>query len=120
MGLSTLQNIQVMEFPISRTRLQNYKFYEAMYMETKQRVSEKVKFICKNVERVVVSTDERKYVYKITNEDKYGMLRTMKDPVSKVNTVGILKELLEALVKLFPDSKVVIDPLETYILIDWS
>ena len=109
-----------MEFPISRIRLQNYKYYEAMYMETKQRVSEKVKFICKNVERLAISTNESKYVYKFTQEDKYGMLRPMNSPVSKVNTVGIVKELLEAVMKLFPDSKVVVDPLETYILIDWS
>ena len=109
-----------MEFPISRTRLQNYKYYEAMYMETKQRISEKVKFICKNVERIAISTNDTKYVYKITNEDKYGMLRTMNSSVSKVQTVGIIKELLEAVMKLFPDSKVVVDPLETYILIDWS
>ena len=103
-----------MEFPITRTRLQNHKYYEAMYMETRQRVLEKVNFICKNVEHIASSTNEMKYIYIFTEEDKGGMLSR------QVKTRGILKELLESLVKLFPDSKVLVDPLETYILIDWS
>jgi len=89
-------------------------------MEKKQRVSEKIKFICKNVERLAISTNETKYVYKLSDEDKYGILRSQNTPASPVKTGAIIKELLEAVVKLFPDSKVVVDPLETYILIDWS
>ena len=109
-----------MEFPISRERLQNYRVNEAVSVETKQRVLKEIQQICKDVERTVLATDDSKYVYRISHEVKGGYLRPGNSPISRVQPVGILKELLVAIKNTFPDSNVIVDPLETYIVIDWS
>lgn len=109
-----------MEFPISRQRLRNYRANEAIAAETRQRVSAEIKIICKGVEKVVLTSDEHKYIYTIPRAVKFGEIRPQNSPVSLVNKVGILSELLTAIVTHFPDSSVQMDPLDTYILIDWS
>ena len=109
-----------MEFPITRERLKNYRANEAVSVETKQRVLKEVQEICRDVERTVLTTDDSKYVYRISHEVKGGYLRPGNSPISRVQSVGILNEVLAAIKNTFPDSMVVVDPLETYILIDWS
>jgi hypothetical protein len=108
-----------MEFPITRDRLQNYRANEAEAVETKQRVAKELKSICAAVEKLVLSSNERKYVYIINDDVKHGSLRPSNSPISLVTQKGIVKELIEAIKYIFPDSHVIIDPLETYILIDW-
>ena len=100
-----------MEFPITRERLQNYKANEAQAVETKQRVSKEIKQICKDVEIVLLTSNERKYVYRIPPTNS---------PIRYINPKGIVKEIIEALENTFIDCKIILDPLETYILIDWS
>lgn len=109
-----------MEFPISRDRLQNYRVNEAVLVETKQRVLNEIQNICKDVERVVLTTSDTKYVYRILQEVKSGFTRPSNSSVSSIQAVGILKELVLEIKKVFPDSNIILDPLETYILIDWS
>ena len=109
-----------MEFPISRERLQNYRANEAVSVETKQRVLNVIQNICKDVERTVLTTNDTKYVYRISHEVKGGFLRPGNSPVSLVHGVGIIKELLVAIKQAFPDCNIILDPLETYIVIDWS
>ena len=109
-----------METPISRERLQNYRVNEAEAVETKQRVSKEMKQICKDVETTVLTTNERKYIYRISRSVKHGELRPSNSVVSVVNPVPCLKPLLEAIKNTFPDCTIMMDPLETYILIDWS
>jgi hypothetical protein len=109
-----------MEFPITRERLQNYRENEAVAVETKQRVSKEMKQICKDVEILLINSNERKYVYRISGDIKYGFIFPMNNPIVRVNQKGILKELIEALENTFIDCKIILDPLETYILIDWS
>ena len=108
-----------MEFPITRERLKNYRANEAISVETKQRVLKEIQEICKQVEKTVISTNERKYIYRISSLVRYGPLRQTTD-VRLGNPDDILKELLVAIKNTFPDSMVVVDPLESYILIDWS
>jgi len=108
-----------MEFPISRKRLQNYRVNEAVSVETKQRVLKEIQQICKDVERTVISTNDTKYVYRITHDVKGGFLRMTTD-VRLANAGGIIKELLVAIKQAFPDCNIILDPLETYIVIDWS
>jgi hypothetical protein len=108
-----------MEFPITRERLQKYRANEAVLVETKQRVSKEIQEISKGVERTVLTTNERKYIYRISSLVRYGRLRETTD-VRLGNPDDILKELLVAIKNTFPDSMVVVDPLESYILIDWS
>ena len=109
-----------MEFPITRDRLQNYRTNEAQAVETKQRVSKEIKQICRDVEIKVLNTNERKYVYRISHDIKSGFLGPTNHPISCINPKGIVKEIIEALENTFIDCKIIIDPLETYILIDWS
>jgi len=110
----------IMEVPISRERLQNYRLKEAALAETKKRVLKEIQKICNHIERTILTTDERKYVYRITEVVKYGELMSQNSQVKLVNHVGFLKELLVGIKQAFPDSNIVLDPLETYIIIDWS
>jgi hypothetical protein len=109
-----------MEFPISRERLQNYKVNEAVLVETKQRVLKEIQEICKDVERIVLTTNDRKYVYRITPDIKYPNLRMTIGTVTFPQPVSCVNELLVCIKNTFPDSNVIVDPLETYIIIDWS
>ena len=109
-----------MEFPITRERLQNYRANEAVLVETKQRVLKEIQQICKDVEKTVLTTNDRKYVYRIPRHVKHGVTRPRYDGVIMVHGASILNELVVAIQNTFPDSTVVVDPLETYILIDWS
>jgi len=110
-----------MEFPISRERLQNYKLNEALSVENKQRVLREIQKICKDVEITVLTTNERKFVYRISGDIKNSNLRVTSNNMRRDQPVNILKELLVAEIhNTFPDCTVIVDPLETYIIIDWS
>jgi len=94
-----------MEFPITRERLQNYiSSGEALRAEKKQRVSEVMKTICKEVEKLCLTTKTQLYIYK----------------VSMQNQKDILDDILKAIKDFFPGCGVGIDPLKTYIAINWS
>ena len=109
-----------MEFPMTKQRLQNYRRDEAVAVETKQRVATTVKKICKEIERVVLN-DERMYIYNIYDSDKYGSKGlTLGSPLMPIHLMPILQDIIDALRINLPDSKITVDPLETYILIDWS
>ena len=109
-----------MKFPISRSRLQNYKANEAVSAEVQMRVSKEIKNICTTVERIVLTSDERKYVYRIAENIKYPPIYPGNSIVSRVQSVACVKELIESIRYVFPDSNITMDPLETYIIIDWS
>ena len=109
-----------MEFPISRERLQNYRVNEALSVQIKQSVNEEIKKICKDIEKNVLTTNSRKYVYKISSHIKFGVSRPQNCQVSLVQSAGFLKELIVEIKNVFPDCDVIVDPLETYIIIDWS
>jgi len=125
-----------MEFPISRERLQNYRANEADAAERKKRISEEIKIICRDVENKVLRTNERKYVYRLNDNTRNAPLQPMNSPMYLLNNgllqsmspqmyfsnqkVLFVKELLEAIKNTFPDCTITMDPLETYIIIDWS
>ena len=113
-----------MEFPISRSRLQNYRVNEAVSAEVRIRVSKEIKNICTAVERIVLTSDERKYVYRIAENIKYPADYPGNSPVSRMQPamqpISCVKELIESIRYVFPDSNITMDPLETYIIIDWS
>lgn len=112
-----------MEFPISRKRLRNYLEDEAVEANTKAHVCQEVKKICANVEKVILANASTKYVYQIPESVKHGMQFfhfVAGSHPRQATYPGILKDLLDALKLMFPDSDIVTDPLETYIIIDWS
>ena len=107
-----------MEFPITRERLQRYRLDEAVAVETKQRVAKEMEEICKGVKGTVLGTNDRRYVYRMPGHVKHPNLRESNSLLP--HGPSILKELMKAIGKAFPDSTIILDPLETYILIDWS
>jgi len=110
-----------MEFPITRERLQKYREKEAPSAEIKKCVLKEIQKICEGVENIVLTTKKTKYVYEITHIVKYGDIKhNTPHPELTWNTNGCLKELLAELKNKFPDSNIIMDPLEKYILIDWS
>ena len=141
-----------MEFPITCKRLQNYREDEATEVNAKQRLAKIIEKICKDIENILLTTDERKYVYRIEGS-VYGKLPSSPKRNSEVkfeNEIffnskkefvreeteilkkhkvellhrlqerSILPDIVDTLKTLFPDSNVVVDPLITYIIIDWS
>ena len=108
-----------MEFPITRKRLQNYREEEATEVNAKQRLSKIIEKICKDIENILLTSDERKYVYRIEGS-VYGKLPVSNSPRPYLQERSILPDIVDTLKTLFPDSNVVVDPLITYIMIDWS
>jgi hypothetical protein len=106
-----------MQFPISRARLQNYRKSEACIAARSARIEESMKTICKGVENTLLCSDERKYIHRITIFEKYGRPQYVNGTISMGS---IVNELIEMAKIMFPDSKITLDPLESYIMIDWS
>jgi len=109
-----------MEFPISRKSLQTYRANDAQAVETKQAVLKEIQKICKDVEKKVLTTNDRRYIYYIPQVIKHDDLMPMHSPVIIAKPDGFLKGLLDSIKNTFPDCTITMDPLETYILIDWS
>ena len=106
---------------MSRERLHNYRRDEAVAVETRQRVDATMKKICKEIERIVLTSDDRRYVYKIYESDKNGgNTYVSQNRMPPIQLMPILQDIIESLRTILPDSKITVDPLETYILIDWS
>jgi hypothetical protein len=107
-----------MKFPITRERLQQYRSNEFLSNETEERINKVIDDICKSIERTIINTNERKYVYDIDSNIKANLRPTM--GVVLPQQKSILNEVLERLKEKFLDCKILVDPLEKYILIDWS
>jgi hypothetical protein len=109
-----------MNFPITREKLQNYIKNEAVFVERKQRLEKVIQTICKEVEQNVLRNNDTKYIYRITN-DIQGSLRASNSSGNRMpQPTSILEDVLDTLKKLFLDCIIQVDPLKTYIIIDWS
>ena len=110
-----------MEFPITRRRLQNYRDGEAIFVETEQRIEKVVNRICKDVEHTILTTNEHRYKYNL-NMEVFGHLRVNPTLYNYKfrQQPSILNQVLYALRERFLDCYITTDPLNTYILIDWS
>ena len=129
-----------MEYPITKERLKNFRANEAATILARLRVEAVVNDICAEVERTALTTGLSRVIYEmskihtilIKSKSVYASLCNIgggywKDPntgfagtLPPVTFLPILSTVLKDLVALFPDSKISVDPLETYILIDWS
>lgn len=109
-----------MDFPITRERLQNYTKNEAVLVERKQRLEKVIQTICKEVEQCVLRNNDTKYIYRITN-DIQGSLRATNGYGNRMpQPTSILEDVLDKLKELFLNCIIQVDPLKTYIIIDWS
>lgn len=108
-----------MEFPITRERLRNYKKNEACQVKNRRRVDTVIKEICNHVEIVATNGKDRTYKVDINQPRRDATIMGYID-----QTLGMLPSVLDdillKLYELFPDCKIQVDPLKTYILIDWS
>ena len=129
-----------MEYPMTKKKLQNFRANEAPTVLARLRVEAVVNEICGEVERTALKTGSCSVIYPtskfhtiaIKSKSMYASLCNLggdywRDPktgfagtLPPVTFLPILSTVLEDLVALFPDSKISVDPLETYILIDWS
>jgi hypothetical protein len=82
----------------------------------KKVVYNEIQKICNDVGVLISNTDERKYSYNIADEVKSGGAYQLN--LAHPNTC--LNDLLEAIKKTFSGCNITIDPLETFITIDWS
>lgn len=119
---------------MTKERLHKYREDEAATILARARVKEVVKGICNQIERLALRTYERKFVFEMKREQPVSYdstndcgNRLVIDPktgqyksLCEIPRLPILETILEDLRTLFPDSKITMDPLETYILIDWS
>ena len=76
-----------------------------------------MKLICKGIENTLLYSDERKYIHRISIFEKYGRPQYGNGTISMGS---IVNELVEMTKVMFPDSKITVDSLESYIIIDWS
>ena len=103
-----------MEFPITKYRLQNYTTNEAALAETKKLLSTVIRGICNGVEQTVLTSNANRYVYHNHHQPPTNYKRYF------INKFKFRDDLLGELQTLFPDSRIIIDHHETFIIIDWS
>ena len=106
-----------MQLPITKARLQNYRKGEAYVVEKGTRIEDSLKNIYKAIENIILTTNNSKYIHKITVFEKYGRPQYFTGVIS---LGSIVNELMEGLKEMFPDSKITIDTSGSNITIDWS
>ena len=121
-----------MKFPITREELQTYTYSSIRQQRIEdginQKISEIIQKICDDFERNLPNNvNEKKFVWyweKGNGIDKiiqyssgeYGL----SDPSEmKIYTENKKKDFMERLRELFIGCTIIMDPLQTYILIDW-
>jgi hypothetical protein len=108
-----------MEFPIRKADLINYRTNVLLRAETDTRINKIVSKISDGVFQTVKSSTDHKYVYNAINDLVFATARqTMRDPPPDQQLV--INKVLESLKQKFPDSTIVLDPLQKTITVDWS
>jgi len=98
-----------MKFPITRESLQEFDYAkeqeELKEEENQKRLTQILEIICKDFKQNMQSNSkEKKYVWR---------------QVSSVNHTH-LPQFIEKLKEIFIGCDIIIDPLKTYLIIDWS
>lgn len=122
-----------MKFPISRETLQSYTFEKIREQENEEKfqafLDEKVNDLCKQFQSIFTRnryplTDmrsltnilsQKKFVWYIENNLNVGMLGSTNRSEKEV-----IHMFIEKLKTFFVDCIITIDPVATYILIDWN
>jgi len=105
-----------MKFPITRESLQAFDFtkeYEELQEEEVQKkLTENLERLCKYFKQSMrENSKEKKFVWK--QLDSIRQLRNLKN-------IDYLPQFIEKLKGVFIGCDIIIDPLETYLIIDWS
>ena len=96
-----------MKFPITRNELRNYNF--KIKKEAEDREFEHIfhSFVLSSLQRDII---------KATHLNKTQAVANFPLQMSKT----LLPKIIEKLREYFIDCKIIIDPLESYVIIDWS
>ena len=106
-----------MEFPITRERLQNYLNGEAQLNAIKNLTSKTLKQFREDVEHHVMM-GEKRFVYKFTHINV--PLPFIGAPRVYITPQDIRNYIVSEIERMLPDCTLTVDPLETYMIIDWS
>ena len=128
----------IMKFPITREELQRFDYHLEMKQKRDRDVDNRIEDIlqrlCKEFENSIqTSSREKKFVWYA--DRKNNLFSEITEFILRYNNVGFIendhtekhilldnkkKLLVEKIRKLFIGCDVIIDPLQTYIIIDWS
>jgi len=111
-----------MKFPITREILQTYDYNKVQQEQEEEAfqkyISQQLEIVCKEFERSFQgSCHEKQFVWRIKNLNycpRYG------DTSTEKYRDRLLPEFIEKLKELFIGCDIIIDPLKTYIIINWS
>ena len=115
-----------MKFPITRETLQSYDYEKVQEVirdeEMQKKIDEYLDVICIEFKRMLLhSVREKRFVW--GQGQHRGELQQLKR-FSKVGSNDyypqFIPQLIDKLKKLFIGCDIIIDPLQTYLIIDWS
>ena len=127
-----------MKFPITREELQRFNYTLEMNQKRERDVDNKIedilKRLCADFEKSIqTSTREKRYVWTDGNNKGHGVFTEIFDFLryynngvrgSQDDNISLFefkkKYLVEKIKEIFIGCDVIIDPLQTYIIIDWS
>ena len=105
-----------MKFPVTRESLQAFDYarecQEEREEQDQKRLMETLERLCKDFkQRMPQNSKEKKYVWKQLDSVGYLMSRTKAESLS---------QFIEKLKEIFIGCDIIVDPLKTYLIIDWS
>jgi len=118
-----------MEFPISRARLQNIHSERQQLIKTKyidEVVEAITEMIIANADRgggvstFIGHTDAKPNTFQIMLNNHNLFTRRNHNLMPSCGVQACIPEILQKVQKRFPDISIVLDPMNTYIYIDWS
>ncbi len=106
-----------MKFPITREELQAYNYVKDQEEQLEQKIQDSISKLidqlCEEFKQSMKFNKDKKYVWnKFTSIKPYINGR---DGLDKY-----LPQIIDKLKNIFIDCNIIIDPLHTYIIIDWS
>lgn len=110
-----------MKFPITRKCLQEFDYNkeqeEIKAEEIQKQLALLIEQICRDFKQNMLSNSvEKKFVWRHLGNIPHHFTQS-----SRINTkTDYLQEFIEKLKEIFIDCDIIIDPLKTYLIIDWS
>ena len=117
-----------MKFPITREALQEFDYAkdqeELMEKEVQKSLTQLVDIICKEVQASMRSlSKEKKYVWRNLHLARHLNIMSTLNHLHIMNTTNVDKYLprfIEKLQETFIGCDIIMDPLKSYLIIDWS
>jgi 3-deoxy-D-manno-octulosonic-acid transferase len=113
-----------MKFPITRKSLQEFDFVkdqeELKEKQIQKRLEETIEQLCEEFKRSMSSNSkEKKFVWRKLQTIRLFRLEGVVSG-THLSTDEYISEFIKKLKEVFIDCDIIIDPLKTYLIIDWS